>query len=277
MKRVLTVAGSDSGGGAGIQADLKTITLLGAYGMSVLTGLTAQNTVAVEAVHEVPPAFVADQIDAVFTDIGVDAVKTGMLVNARVVQVVAEKIIEYGPPIVVVDPVMVAESGARLLADDARKILAETLLPLATLVTPNLPEASRLIGREISNEADMRCAAEEMHALGPEYVLVKGGHLQGDEAVDLLYTGKRFHDFRTNRLEGKTPHGTGCTYAAAIVTYMAQGLDVVEAVAAAKDLITGAIRHSLALGRGKGPVNVYGVVSREWKSRHLTARTSEPA
>jgi hydroxymethylpyrimidine/phosphomethylpyrimidine kinase len=264
MKRVLTIAGSDSGGGAGIQADLKVIALLGAFGMSAITALTAQNTVAVEAIHEVPLDFIAAQIDAVFSDIGVDAVKTGMLVNAQVVQLVADKLVEYDPPIVVVDPVMVAKSGAPLLAADARRTLISSLLPLATLVTPNLPEAAFLIGGKIENEGDMRRAAEEIYAMAETQVLIKGGHLRS-EAVDLLYDGRRFHAFPSPRLESSNTHGTGCTYAAAIATYLSQGLDLVEAVTAAKHLITEAIRHGLALGRGQGPTNPYAVVSQEWK------------
>ena len=263
MKRVLTIAGSDSGGGAGIQADLKAITLLGGFGMSVLTALTAQNTVAVVAIHEVPLDFIAAQIDAVFSDIGVDSVKTGMLSNARVVQLVADKIAEHKPPVVVVDPVMVAKSGDPLLAADAREILAGSLLPLASLVTPNLPEASALVGREIDSEDEMRSAAREIFTMGPKHVLVKGGHLQG-EAVDLLFDGNRFHEFRSDRVESKNVHGTGCTYASAIATLMAQELPVVEAVAKAKRIITEAIRHGLDLGRGHGPTNPYAVVSKNW-------------
>jgi hydroxymethylpyrimidine kinase/phosphomethylpyrimidine kinase len=264
MKRILTIAGSDSGGGAGIQADLKTITLLGSFGMSALTALTAQNTVAVEAIHEIPLDFIEAQIDAVFSDIGVDAVKTGMLSNAGVVQLVADKVAQHKPPIVVVDPVMVAKSGDPLLADDARETLAGSLLPLATLVTPNLPEASALIGWEVGGEEDMQTAAEEIYRLGPKYVLVKGGHLQC-EPVDLLFDGEHFHEFRSERVDTKNVHGTGCTYASAIATYLAQELDVVAAVAAAKRFITGAIRHGLALGRGHGPTNPYAVVSQDWK------------
>jgi hydroxymethylpyrimidine kinase/phosphomethylpyrimidine kinase len=264
MKRILTIAGSDSGGGAGIQADLKTITLLGGFGMSALTALTAQNTVAVEAIHEVPLDFIEAQIDAVFSDIGVDAVKTGMLSNAGVVQLVADKLAQHKPPIVVVDPVMVAKSGDPLLAEDARETLAGSLLPLATLVTPNLPETSALIGRDVGGEEDMQRAAEEIYRLGPKYVLVKGGHLQG-EPVDLLFDGEHFHEFRSERVITKNVHGTGCTYASAIATYLAQELDVVAAVAAAKRFITGAIRHGLALGRGHGPTNPYAVVSQDWQ------------
>ena len=268
MKRVLTIAGSDSGGGAGIQADLKAITLLGGFGMSALTALTAQNTVAVIAIHEIPLEFIAAQIEAVFSDIGVDAVKTGMLSNARVVQLVADKIAEHKPPIVVVDPVMVAKSGDPLLAPDARETLAGSLLPLATLVTPNLPEASALVGWEVGSEDEMRFAAEEIHRLGPDHVLVKGGHLQG-EAVDLLFDGNQFYEFRSVRVESKNVHGTGCTYASAIATLLAQEFPMVEAVAAAKRLITEAIRHGLDLGRGHGPTNPYAVVSKDWKRQLL--------
>jgi hydroxymethylpyrimidine/phosphomethylpyrimidine kinase len=265
MKRILTIAGSDSGGGAGIQADLKAIALLGGFGMSVLTALTAQNTVAVTSIHDVPLEFIAAQIDAVFSDIGVDAVKTGMLSNTEVVKLVASKMSEYKPPIVVVDPVMVAKSGDPLLTADARKTLAEFLLPEATLVTPNLPEASALVGWQVTKEKEMRRAAEEIHALGPKYVLVKGGHLQG-EAVDLLFDGQEFREFRSPRVETKNVHGTGCTYASAIATYLAQELDVVEAVEAAKRFITEAIRHGLSLGQGHGPTNPYAAVRQEWRS-----------
>ena len=264
-KRILTIAGSDSGGGAGIQADLKTITLLGGFGMSVLTALTAQNTVAVTSIHDVPLDFIAAQIEAVFSDIGVDAVKTGMLSNTEVVMLVASKMSEYKPPIVVVDPVMVAKSGDPLLTADARKALAEFLLPEATLVTPNLPEASALVGWQVTKEKEMRRAAEEIRALGPTYVLLKGGHLQG-EAVDLLFDGQEFHEFRSPKIETRNVHGTGCTYASAIATYLAQELDVIEAVKAAKRFITEAIRHGLSLGQGHGPTNPYAAVRQEWKS-----------
>ena len=265
IKRVLTIAGSDSGGGAGIQADLKAITLLGGFGMSVLTALTAQNTVAVTSIHDVPLEFIAAQMEAVFSDIGVDAVKTGMLSNAEVVKLVASKMSEYKPPIVVVDPVMVAKSGDPLLTADARQTLADFLLPEATLVTPNLPEASALVGWQVAKEKEMRRAAEEIHALGPKYVLVKGGHLQG-EAVDLLFDGQAFHEFRSPRVETRNVHGTGCTYASAIATYLAQELDVVEAVKTAKRFITAAIGHGLSLGQGHGPTNPYAAVRQEWSS-----------
>jgi hydroxymethylpyrimidine/phosphomethylpyrimidine kinase len=264
VKRVLTIAGSDSGGGAGIQADLKAITLLGAFGMSAITALTAQNTVAVMAIHEVPLEFIGAQIDAVFSDIGVDAVKTGMLASAQVVRLIADKLAHYGPPVVVVDPVMIAKAGTPLLARDARAALIEALLPLATVVTPNLHEASALIGGEIRDEAAMRRAAAKIQALGPSYVLVKGGHLEG-EAVDVLFDGRDFHEFRAPRVETKNTHGTGCTYAAAIATYLAQEIPMVEAVRAAKRFITEAIRQGLDLGKGHGPTNPYAAVSREWQ------------
>jgi hydroxymethylpyrimidine/phosphomethylpyrimidine kinase len=265
IKRILTIAGSDSGGGAGIQADLKAITLLGGFGMSVLTALTAQNTMAVTSIHEVPLDFIAAQIEAVFSDIGVDAVKTGMLSNTEVVKLVASKMAEYKPANVVVDPVMVAKSGDPLLTVEARKTLAEFLLPEATLVTPNLPEASALVGWQVAEEKEMRRAAEEIREFGPKYVLVKGGHLQG-EAVDLLFDGQEFYEFRSPRIETRNVHGTGCTYASAIATYLAQELDVVEAVKAAKRFITEAIRHGLSLGHGHGPTNPYAAVRQQWST-----------
>jgi len=233
--------------------------------MSVLTALTAQNTVAVTSIHDVPLDFIAAQIDAVFSDIGVDAVKTGMLSNTEVVKLVASKMSEYKPPIVVVDPVMVAKSGDPLLTAEARKTLAELLLPEATMVTPNLPEASALVGWQVTKEKEMRRAAEEILELGPKYVLLKGGHLVG-EAVDLLFDGQEFHEFRSPRIETRNVHGTGCTYASAIATYLAQELDVVEAVKAAKRFITAAIRHGLSLGQGHGPTNPYAAVREEWSS-----------
>ena len=265
IKRILTIAGSDSGGGAGIQADLKAITLLGGFGMSVLTALTAQNTMAVTSIHEVPLDFIAAQIEAVFSDIGVDAVKTGMLSNSGVVKLVASKMSEYKPAIVVVDPVMVAKSGAPLLTAEARKTLAQFLLPEATLVTPNLPEASALVGWQVVEEKEMRRAAKQIRELGAKYVLVKGGHLQG-EAVDLLFDGQEFHEFRSPRIETRNVHDTGCTYASAIATYLAQELDVVEAVKAAKRFITEAIRHGLSLGHGHGPTNPFAAVRQEWST-----------
>lgn len=262
MKRVLTIAGSDSGGGAGIQADLKTITVLGGYGMSVLTALTAQNTRGVQAIFEVPPAFVAKQIDSVLSDIGADAVKTGMLANGEIVDVVARKIRSYKVKSLVVDPVMVAKSGDSLLQKEAQEALIRRLIPLATVVTPNLPEASALCGRRIKDLEDMKRAAQEIHRLGSRNVVIKGGHLKGD-ALDLLYDGKEYHELRGPRIETRNTHGTGCTFASAIATYLAQGGTVLEAVQKAKAFVTRAIEAGLPLGKGVGPTNPFAWVSRD--------------
>ena len=262
MKRILTIAGSDSGGGAGIQTDLKTITVLGGYGMSVITALTAQNTVGVQAVFELPLDFIEKQLDSVIQDIGVDAVKTGMLSNSRIVGLVAAKIKEYGLKCVVVDPVMLAKSGDPLLKEEARKSLREELIPLASVVTPNLPEASVLCGYTVHDLATMKKAARHIHELGPENVLIKGGHLEG-EIIDLLFDGKAFHEYRGPRIPTKNTHGTGCTFASAIATELAQGNPVQAAAKRAKDFITTAIRFSLPLGKGHGPTNPYAVIARE--------------
>ncbi len=256
MKRVLTVAGSDSGGGAGIQADLKTITVLGGYGMSVITALTAQNTRAVRAVHPVPPEFVRAQLDAVMDDIGADAVKTGMLGGAGVVRAVADGVRRHGIGNLVVDPVMVAKSGDALLPGSARCVLISELLPLALLATPNLPEAEVLCGCPVDTVARMRDAAVAIAELGPRWVLVKGGHLEGDP-VDVLYGGDRFHILSGSRIRSKHTHGTGCTLSAAIATYLAQGAGVVEAVTRARSFLVRAIEGGIALGKGHGPTNPY--------------------
>lgn len=252
---VLTVAGSDSGGGAGIQADLKTVTLLGSYGSSVLTALTAQNTRGVSGIHGVPPAFVADQLDAVFSDIPVDVVKTGMLFSAETIVAIAAKLTEYRRRMVVVDPVMVAKGGANLIDRGAVSVLKERLFPLAYLVTPNIPEAERLTGANISDEESMREAARRLHRLGARNVLLKGGHLLAGDSVDILFDGAAFHRFVSPRILSKNTHGTGCTFASAIATYLAQGDPLREAIARAKRYITAAIRLAQPLGRGHGPVN----------------------
>jgi hydroxymethylpyrimidine/phosphomethylpyrimidine kinase len=266
MKRVLTIAGSDSGGGAGIQADLKAITLLGGYGMSVLTALTAQNTVGVQAIHEVPARFVETQIDSVLSDIGADAIKTGMLANAEIVEVVARKIRQYGVRKVVVDPVMVAKSGDSLLREDAQAALINRLLPLSLVVTPNLPEASVLTGFKVTSLEGMKKAAHRIHELGAKHVVVKGGHLKG-MAIDLLYDGRRFHEIESKRIETKNTHGTGCTFASAIATLLARGERVPEAVRKAKTFITLAIQSGLPLGKGTGPTNPFAYILREME-RH---------
>ncbi len=254
MKRLLTIAGSDSSGGAGIQADLKAFAVLGTFGMSAVTALTAQNTLGVQSIHAVPPDFIGEQIDSVFSDIGVDAVKTGMLANSAIIEVVAERLRRYKPPRIVVDPVMRAKGGNRLLEPEAEAALTERLLPLAEIVTPNLHEAAALAGEPVADLAGMRRAAERIGALGPRWVLIKGGHLAGD-ATDLLYDGETFTQFTAERIATPNTHGTGCTTASAIAALLAQGFDVPEAVRRAKGFITEAIRHALPLGGGHGPTN----------------------
>lgn len=254
MKRILTIAGSDSGGGAGIQADLKAITLLGGYGMSVLTALTAQNTTGVQAIHAVPASFVKKQIDSVLSDIGADVIKTGMLANREIVEVVSKKIEQYGIQTVVVDPVMVSKSGAFLLRKDAQKALIKRLIPLATVITPNLFEASALTNKRIDSLDGMRKAAINIWAMGAKFVVIKGGHLKG-KAIDLLYDGASHIEFENERIETKNTHGTGCTFASAIATFLARGETVPGAVNHAKNFITMAIRASFNLGKGTGPTH----------------------
>jgi len=261
MKRILTVAGSDSGGGAGIQADLKTITVLGAYGMSAITALTAQNTVGVKGVYPVPVEFIRLQMEAVLSDIGADAAKTGMLATPEIVEAVAEELKRFEVDLLVVDPVMVAKSGDALLSEEARATLKEILLPMATLVTPNLPEASVLAGFPVHDLESMKEAARAIRDMGPRYVLIKGGHLE-KEALDVLFDGEKFQAYEAPRLSNRNTHGTGCTYSAALTTLLAQGLPVGEAVAEGKKFITRAIRHGLAIGSGHGPTNPYAEVLR---------------
>jgi hydroxymethylpyrimidine/phosphomethylpyrimidine kinase len=275
MKRILTIAGSDSGGGAGIQADLKAITVLGGYGMSAITALTAQNTVGVHGIHPVPVGFIRSQIEAVLSDIGADAAKTGMLATPEIVSTVAEELKRFGVGIVVVDPVMVAKSGDRLLSEEARATLKEKLLPLAFLVTPNLPEASELCGFPVTDLEGMKEAARVIHSLGPRHVLVKGGHLE-KEAVDFLFDGERFERFDAPRLSSRNTHGTGCTYSAALATLLAQGLAVREAVREAKRFITRAIALGLEIGSGHGPTNPYAHVLR-FKEREEVLAAVEKA
>ncbi|MDP2725448.1 MAG: bifunctional hydroxymethylpyrimidine kinase/phosphomethylpyrimidine kinase [Syntrophales bacterium] len=255
--RVLSVAGSDPGGGAGIQADMKTITVLGGFGMTVITALTVQNTLGVREIYEIPPDFVARQFDAVAEDIGIDAVKTGMLPNRGIVEIVARKIREYGIEKVVVDPVFMAKGGESLMNRDAISVMMEKLLPLSQVITPNIPEAEALSGIIIATPEDMKKAAIIIHNLGAKNVVVKGGHLPGSagESLDILYDGSGFHEFRATRIDTKDTHGTGCAYSAAIAACLAEGKSVAEAVAAAKEYITAAIRDAWRLGKGQGPVN----------------------
>ena len=253
----LTVAGSDSGGGAGIQADLKVFFALGCHGTSALTALTAQNTVAVTGIHEVPPAFVGAQIDAVATDLNVAAAKTGMLASADIVGAVATSLRTHGIDRLVVDPVFVSKHRDTLLAESAIAALKDDLVPLAAVVTPNLYEASGLLGWEVATLDDAERAAKELHSLGPRAVLVKGGHLtdQPSESIDVFYDGSGVTLLRSPRFDTKDTHGTGCALSAAIAARLAHGDAVIDAVLFAKDFISGAIEHGLRLGRGYGPVN----------------------
>jgi len=249
--KALTIAGSDSGGGAGIQADLKTFTAFRVFGMSVLTAITAQNSLGVQGVENLPPEFVARQIDSVLGDFGTDAAKCGMLSTAGIVRAVAAKLRQYRVEKLVVDPVMIAKSGDPLLQPDARAALVAEVLPLALVVTPNLHEASALAGMPVGDREAMEEAARRIHRLGPRCVLVKGGHLKGD-AVDVLWDGREFATFSAPRIETPHTHGTGCTYSAAIAAGLANGLPLRDAVRRAKAYVTQAIREGFAPGRGVG-------------------------
>jgi hydroxymethylpyrimidine/phosphomethylpyrimidine kinase len=258
IPNVLTIAGSDPGGGAGIQADLKTFAARGVYGMSVLTALTAQNTTGVQGVFEVPADFVARQIDSVMSDIQVDAWKLGMLANAEIIRVVAQKARQYGVAQLVLDPVMVAKGGDPLLHPQARDALIADLVPLATVVTPNHHEAQVLTGQEVRTLTDARAAAAAIHQMGVRYVVVKGGHLPASEdAVDVLYDGQNYTELRAPRAATPNTHGTGCTFASAIAAELAKGEEIGRAVQVAKDYVTAAIRAADALhvGHGHGPLN----------------------
>ena len=257
--RVLTVAGSDSGGGAGIQADLKTFSALGCYGMSAITALTAQNTTGVFGIHPVPPGFVAEQMEAVLMDIGADAVKIGMLYSTELVEAVAAQLKKHAVDKIVLDPVMVAQSGDRLLQDDAVDAVRDLLMPLATVVTPNLPEAEVLLDRRLEKADQMASAARAMAAFGCRSILIKAGHMEAGDCTDLLYLpveGRVVH-LTGDRVDTGNNHGTGCTLSSAIAAYLARGLDIEAAVANAKAYIADAIRAGAAyrIGRGHGPVH----------------------
>ncbi|MGQ9598389.1 MAG: bifunctional hydroxymethylpyrimidine kinase/phosphomethylpyrimidine kinase [Anaerolineae bacterium] len=258
MRKALTIAGSDSGGGAGIQADLKTFAARGVYGMSALTAITAQNTIGVQGVFELPASFVGQQIDSVMTDIGADAWKTGMLSNAEIIEVVADRAQRYKMERLVVDPVMVAKSGDPLLRLEAREALIKKLVPQAYVITPNHHEAQVLTGLEIHSISDMRQAAQAIYELGARHVVVKGGHLADPEvAIDVLYDGRSFQEFKAPRIDTPNTHGTGCTFASAIAAELAKGAPIQEAVQIAKAYVTAALRSAanVQIGHGHGPLD----------------------
>ncbi|HQB39434.1 MAG TPA: bifunctional hydroxymethylpyrimidine kinase/phosphomethylpyrimidine kinase [Deltaproteobacteria bacterium] len=258
---VLTVAGSDSGGGAGIQADIKTITLLGSYASSVLTALTAQNTRTVSAIHGLPPSFVIEQLNAVLSDIQVDVIKTGMLHTPAIISNLAEYLTERQTLLpMVVDPVMIATTGASLMESDGSRIFKKQLLPLSYLLTPNIPEAEKLLCRTIRNEKDMEQAARDLHVMGAANVLIKGGHLTGQQSIDILFDGQECHHYSNERIFTINTHGTGCSYASAIAALLAQGEPLKSAIEKAKLFITAAIKLAKPIGRGRNPVNHFAAV-----------------
>lgn len=263
--RALTIAGSDSGGGAGIQADLKTFQELGVYGMSALTAITAQNTQGVHAVYPLEPEAVVQQLDAIGADIGTDALKTGMLFSEAIIVAVAEAIRRHGWRHVVVDPVMIAKGGAALLQEDAIAALRRELFPVAAVVTPNIPEAEALSGKVIRNGSEMREAARILAGFGARNVIIKGGHGEGALAVDLLFDGNGFAEVAGPRIETRRTHGTGCTFSAALAAGLAQGMGMEQAVGLAKAFIQAAIEEEILIGHGHGPTN-------HWAYRWQNAR-----
>jgi hydroxymethylpyrimidine/phosphomethylpyrimidine kinase len=252
--RALTIAGSDSGGGAGIQADLKTFAAHGVYGTSALTAITSQNTRGVTDVLELPASLIESQIDAVITDIGADVVKTGMLSSSTIIEIVAAKARQYSLDALVVDPVMVAKGGDRLLRDDAVDALRSLLVPIAMVMTPNIPEAETLLGVKIETLEDAKEAAQALVGMGARAVVVKGGHLKGPP-TDILYDGEEFRAYTSRRIETTSTHGTGCTFASATAANLAKGLPLRQAVSLAKSYVTSAIRTAQPIGRGHGPLN----------------------
>ena len=254
--RILTIAGSDSSGGAGIQADLKTILALGGYGMSALTAITAQNTLGVTGVQGIEPEMVAKQIEAVLVDPGVDAIKTGMLLNRAIIEAIADVLDQHPAIPLVLDPVMVATSGARLIDKDAQELVITRLLHRATLITPNLPEADALTGLRITDQQSLEAAGCIIRDLGARAVLIKGGHRDGEEMVDWLYDGVEWTAFRAPRIHTTGGHGTGCTLASAIATRLGQGMELKAAIESAKTYLNGALEHAWpGFGKGSGPLN----------------------
>ena len=264
MKHLLTIAGSDSSGGAGIQADLKTFAAHGVFGMSVITAVTAQNTCGVTAVQDISPDIITAQIDAVFSDIRVDAVKIGMVSRTESIHAIAEVLKKCQPPVIVVDPVMISKSGYPLLQPEACDALIKELLPLATLLTPNLPEAEAICGFSIKTDQDMEKAAEHIISLGAKAVLVKGGHLE-NSADDYLYDGKKGIWLPGTRIQTQHTHGTGCTLSSALASNLAKGMKLTEAVKASKAYVTTAIQHGIALGHGHGPTHHFVDL---WKNKY---------
>lgn len=267
LYKVLSIAGSDTGGGAGIQADIKTITALGGYATTVITALTAQNTHGVQSIFEIPASFVGQQIDAVMTDIGTNAVKTGMLVNKEIVEMVSLKIREFNVKCVVVDPVMISKNEKKLLSIGAVNALTSKLFPLSLIVTPNIPEAEYVSGLRINNLSDAEKAAKRIHQLGPQNVLIKGGHAgkswdvkNEGKTIDVFYNGKSFEYIEGEYIPTKNTHGTGCTCASAIAVCLAKGIGLKEAVIQAKEFVTASIRKSFNPGKGYGTLDQFGAI-----------------
>ena len=264
--RVLCVGGSDSSGGAGIQADLKAVSACGCYGMSVLTAVTVQNTCGVQSIHPVPQKIILAQLDGVLSDIGADAVKTGMLLTVGAIEAVVKKVKEYHLEKLVVDPVMIAKGGYSLMQDNAKVALIRKLLPLAFVATPNIPEAEVIAQCKIEGIAGMKKAAAVIYGLGVKNVVIKGGHLRAAKktgTVDILYDGKDYYEYSSPWIATKDTHGTGCTYASSLAAAIACGKNIIDAVDQAKDMVTKAIENSLRLGKGHGPVNVLGSILKQ--------------
>ena len=259
--KVLCIGGSDSSGGAGIQADLKAVSACGCYGLSVITAVTAQNTQGVQFIYPVPQKFILAQLDSVLSDIGADAVKTGMLLTVGAVESVVKKVKEYGLKKLIVDPVMVAKGGHSLMQDGSRDVLIKKLLPLALVVTPNIPEAEKLAQMKIMSISAMKKAAVKIQILGAKNVLIKGGHLPDNKrsgAIDILFDGNRYYEYSSPWIDTKNTHGTGCTYASALAAGIAKGENIVDAVWQVKIMVTAAIENALSPGKGYGSVNVFG-------------------
>lgn len=254
MKKVLSIAGSDCSGGAGIQADLKTFSAHGVFGMSVIVSVVAENTSRVIGIQDITPDMIKKQIDAVFEDIEVDAIKIGMLSTPSCMNAVAEKLMQYQPKNVVIDPVMYAKNGCPLMEPTAIATLINTIIPLADVLTPNIPEAEKIADMKISSVADMETAAKRIVSMGCKAIVVKGGHGTGN-ALDVLFDGKKIYHYETRRIDTKNTHGTGCTFSSAIASHLAKGLSIPEAAQKAKEYVTTAIEHSLAIGHGNGPTN----------------------